>query len=63
MTSEMTDTVVQEIHQIRAEISVRFAGSITAIAEDAARRQAASNRPIWKPVMLDKALQRTLPRR
>lgn len=44
-----TDPVIAEIHQIRREISERFHGDIAAIAEDAARRQAVSGRPIWQP--------------
>jgi hypothetical protein len=44
-----TDTTIEEIHQTRREISDRFAGDIAAIAADAARRQAASKRPVWCP--------------
>jgi hypothetical protein len=44
-----TDSVIAEIHRIRREISERFEGDIAAIAEDAARRQAASSRPVWQP--------------
>lgn len=43
-----TDSVIDEIHQTRREISERFNGDIAAIAEDAARRQAASGRPVWQ---------------
>lgn len=43
-----TDLTIENIHQIRREISDRFGGDVFAIAEDAARRQAASNRPVWK---------------
>lgn len=43
------DPVIAEIHRTRREISERFKGDITAIAEDAARRQAASGRPVWQP--------------
>lgn len=43
------DRVIQEIHQSREEISDRFSGDIQAIMEDAARRQAESNRPVWRP--------------
>ena len=48
MIQNATDSVIEEIHRIREEISERFGGNITAIAEDAARRQASSNRPVWK---------------
>jgi hypothetical protein len=43
-----TDSVIAEIHRVRREISERFHGDIAAIAEDAARRQAASGRPVWR---------------
>jgi hypothetical protein len=49
MTQKRTDSTIDDIHQIRREISDRFGGDVFAIAEDAARRQAASNRPVWKP--------------
>ena len=49
MTPKNTDSTIDDIHHIRREISDRFGGDIFAIAEDAARRQAASNRPVWKP--------------
>ena len=48
MTQSSTDSPIEEIHRTRREISDRFNGDITAIAEDAARRQAASDRPIWQ---------------
>lgn len=44
-----TDSIIAEIHRTRREISERFNGDIAAIAEDAARRQAASDRPVWQP--------------
>jgi hypothetical protein len=44
-----TATVIDEIHRTRRGISERFGGDLEAIAEDAARRQAASNRPVWRP--------------
>jgi len=49
MTQKTSDCPTDEIHRIRREISDRFGGDIVAIAEDAARRQAASNRPVWQP--------------
>ncbi len=52
---KVTDSVIDEIHRTREEISERFGGNIAAIAEDAARRQAASNRPVWKPEMPNSA--------
>lgn len=49
MIQKTTESPIEEIHRTRREISDRFAGDVFAIAEDAARRQAASNRPLWKP--------------
>lgn len=49
MIHKKTESPIDEIHRTRREISERFGGDVFAIAEDAARRQAASNRPIWKP--------------
>jgi hypothetical protein len=49
MIQKTTESPIDEIHRTRREISDRFGGDVYAIAEDAARRQAASNRPIWKP--------------
>lgn len=49
MTPKPTESPIDEIHRIRREISDRFGGDIAAIAEDAARRQAASERPTWRP--------------
>jgi hypothetical protein len=48
MTSRDSDSVIEQIHQTREEISERFGGSIAAIAEDAAKRQLESKRLIWK---------------
>lgn len=49
MTSKMTDLTLEEIHRTRREISARFSGDVFAIAADAAKRQAASIRPVWTP--------------
>ena len=49
MIQKTTDSPIDEIHRTRREISDRFGGDIAAIADDAARRQAASNRPVWQP--------------
>jgi hypothetical protein len=51
MIQKSNDSPIEEIHRTRREISDRFGGSIDAIAEDAARRQAASDRPVWHPNM------------
>jgi hypothetical protein len=49
MIQKPTESPIDEIHRTRREISDRFGGDIVAIAEDAARRQAAANRPVWQP--------------
>nr|VFJ75435.1 MAG: hypothetical protein BECKFM1743A_GA0114220_108344 [Candidatus Kentron sp. FM]VFK21455.1 MAG: hypothetical protein BECKFM1743B_GA0114221_107881 [Candidatus Kentron sp. FM] len=59
MIEKVTDSVIEEIHWTREEISKRFDGNIAAIAEDAARRQAMSNRPVWKPKTPGERLQPT----
>jgi len=45
----MTDSTIEEILRTRREISDRFGGDIFAISEDAARRQAGPDRPVWTP--------------
>lgn len=57
MIQKASDSVIEEIHLTRERISERFGGSIAAIAEDAARRQSASNRPVWKSKMPNHLLQ------
>jgi hypothetical protein len=57
MTQKPTESPLDEIHRTRREISDRFGGDVAAIAEDAARRQAASNRPVWQPSAMKKELQ------
>jgi hypothetical protein len=49
MIRKTTESLIGEIHRTRREISDRFGGDVFAIAEDAARRQAEANRPMWKP--------------
>ena len=57
MTQESTtESPIDEIHRIRREISDRFGGDISAIAEDAAQRQAASGRPVWQPKLTKKSM-------
>jgi hypothetical protein len=43
------ESIIEELHRIRREISDRFGGDIIAIANDAADRLARSGRPVWKP--------------
>lgn len=43
------ESVVEELHRIRREISDRFGGDVAAIAKDAAERLARSGRRVWKP--------------
>jgi hypothetical protein len=57
MTYKSSDSVIEEIHRTRERISDRFGGSVAAIAEDAARRQAASNRLMWKSNKPNTSLQ------
>nr|VFJ72147.1 MAG: hypothetical protein BECKFW1821C_GA0114237_103221 [Candidatus Kentron sp. FW] len=59
MIQKASDSVIEEIHRTREKISERFGGSIAAIAEDAARRQTASNRLVWKSETPDKKTQST----
>ncbi len=42
------DTIVEEIHQTRRRIAEKFGYDISAISEDARRRQEASGRPVWR---------------
>lgn len=43
------ESIIEELHRIRREISDHFGGDLAAIAKDAADRFAKSGRPIWKP--------------
>lgn len=45
----MTDTIIDEIHRTRREMSDRFGGDFRLMLEDARRRQAESGRPTWRP--------------
>jgi hypothetical protein len=45
---EDRDTTIEDIHRTRRAIAEKFGGDITAILEDARKRQEASGRPIWK---------------
>ena len=60
MIQKIYDSVIEEIHRTRSEISERFNGNINAIAEDAAGRQAMENRPVWKSKKPDKSLHLTV---
>jgi hypothetical protein len=51
-----TDPVIDEIHQIRREISDRFGGDLHAILADARQRQAASGHPVWSQESVDKPM-------
>lgn len=42
------ETPLEELHRIRREIAERFDQNVFAIAEDAAKRLAASGRPVWR---------------
>jgi len=51
-----TEDTIEEIHRFRREIADRFSGDLAAIAADAARRQAESDRPVWRPGATNKAM-------
>jgi hypothetical protein len=57
MKPTKTDKTIDDIHEIRVEISDRFGGDVFAIAQDAARRQLDSDRPLWRPKPTNKPLQ------
>lgn len=42
------DAIVDEIHLTRRRIAEKFGGDITAILDDARKRQEASGRPVWQ---------------
>ena len=42
------DTIIDEIHQTRRRMAEKFGNDITAILEDAWKRQEASSHVIWK---------------
>lgn len=44
-----SESIIEELHRIRREISDRFGGDLSLIAKDAAERLAQSGRPIWQP--------------
>ena len=52
--TKTTDSILDEIHRIRREISQRFGGDMKAILADARQRQEASGRPIWSPQTANK---------
>ena len=43
-----SDPIIDEIHQIREQMAEKFGYDITAILEDAWKRQEASGRAIWQ---------------
>jgi len=57
MPQKPTDSVIEGVHQTRREISERFDGDVTAIARDAARRQAESGRPVWEAKTPEKPVE------
>ena len=59
MTQKTTnvDSIIEEIHQIRREICEKFNGDINAIHEDARRRQAESDHPVWQGPSPSKSIQ------
>ncbi len=57
MKQTKADKTIDEIHEVRFEISDRFGGDVFAIAQDAARRQSDSDRPLWRSKTTSKPLQ------
>ena len=53
------DTVIEEIHRTRQRMADKFGGDITAILEDARKRQEASGRPVWQGPLSNKAINPT----
>jgi hypothetical protein len=51
-----TDTILDEIHRTRREISERFGGDLRAILDDARKRQDAPARPVRAPGAASNAL-------
>lgn len=42
------DKIIDEIHRTRRQIADKFDGDITAILDDARKRQATAGRPVWQ---------------
>jgi hypothetical protein len=59
MKTTKADKTIDEIHETRVAISDRFGGDVFAIAQDAARRQSDSDRPLWRPKTTNKPFQST----
>lgn len=43
------DMTIEDIHEIRRQISKKFNGDMNAITDDAERRAKSSGRPVWNP--------------
>lgn len=54
-----SDTTIEEIHRTRQRMANKFGGDIAAILEDARKRQAASERPVWRCPSSNKAMRLT----
>lgn len=50
------DPIIDEIHEIRRQIAVRFDYDIHRISADAKRRQRDEGRPVWQPKSPNKAV-------
>ena len=57
----LTDTIIDEIHRTRREMSDKFGGDFRLMLDDARRRQAESGRPVWHPNTTNKAIHRSPP--
>ena len=55
----MTDTIVQEVREIRAQLAARFDYDLSRIIDDAMARQAMHGHQATTPKPIDKALHPT----
>lgn len=57
----VNDSIIDEIHRTRRQMSDRFGGDFVAMLDDARRRQAESGRPIWQPKHNEQSFEPELP--
>ena len=51
------DTTIEDIHRTRQRIAEKFGGNISAILDDARKRQEASGRAVWHGAASNEAKQ------
>jgi hypothetical protein len=56
MMKQPIDPIIEEIHETRRAIAMRFNYDISKISEDARRRQALEGRPVWRPESANKPM-------